>query len=223
LRPQPSRALTREALHYSVPFIPHMIGNSLMVGVDRWALDFYHLRDDLGLYTLATQLTVPIPLATNAWNEASSPRFLAAWRDGGYPAARRSLPRIAAGFIACGGGALLLILGALPLLHYFVSDRFRPAFALVPWIGLSLIVGALFSAFINVLSLRKNTRLIPVLTMISVAVNLALNMLLVPRFGVWGAILATGLAFAFRSGVMLRFALVELERGAAADQPPRAA
>ncbi|MCU1278787.1 MAG: hypothetical protein JWM53_2333, partial [bacterium] len=80
LRPQPTRTLIREALHYSVPFIPHVVGTSLMVGVDRWALDLFHLHDDLGLYTLAMQLTVPISLAVSAWNEASSPRFLAVWR-----------------------------------------------------------------------------------------------------------------------------------------------
>jgi O-antigen/teichoic acid export membrane protein len=218
LRPQPTRSLIRQALHYSVPFIPHVVGTSLMVGVDRWALDLFHLHDDLGLYTLAMQLTVPISLAVNAWNEASSPRFLAVWRDGGYPAARRALPRITAGFILCGVGALLFILFALPLLRFFVADRFRAAFVLVPWIGLSLVVGALFSAFINVLFLRKNTRLIPILTLSSVVVNVLLNLLFVPRLGVWGAVLATGLAFAFRSALMLRFALRELRR----DEPAAA-
>ncbi|MCU1276875.1 MAG: hypothetical protein JWM53_421, partial [bacterium] len=142
----------------------------------------------------------------------------AVWRDGGYPAARRALPRITAGFIACGLGALIFILCALPLLRYIVADRFRGAFVLVPWIGLSLVVGALFSAFINVLFLRKNTKLIPILTIASVVVNVLLNLLFVPRLGVWGAVLATGLAFAFRSALMLRFALIELRR----DEPTAA-
>jgi O-antigen/teichoic acid export membrane protein len=215
----PPRTLFVEAVKYSVPFIPHMIGNSLMVGVDRWALEYFGLRSGLGLYTLATQLTMPIQLATAAWNEASSPRFLATWRDGGYPAARRALPRIVAGFVATGGGALIAILAALPLLRYFVGERFQGAFHLVPWIGLSLVVGTLFSAFINVLFLRKNTRIIPVLTLTSVAVNVALNFVLVPRYGVYGTILATGLAFTFRSGLMLRFALRELERSDAGTAP----
>src|SRR5262249_12529823 len=115
LRPGLDSAVLRPAIRYSVPFIPHMIGNSLMVGVDRWTLEYYGMRDALGLYTLATQLTTPIQMATNAWNEASSPRFLAAWRDGGDPAARRMLPRVVFGFIASSGGVLLLILLAVPL------------------------------------------------------------------------------------------------------------
>jgi O-antigen/teichoic acid export membrane protein len=77
----------------------------------------------------------------------------------------------------------------------------------VPWVGLSLVVGSLFSAYINVLFLRKTTRIIPVLTLVSVAVNAVLNAALIPLFGVYGTIAATGLALAFRTGLMARFAV----------------
>lgn len=212
LRPVWKPGLLREAIAYSVPFIPHVIGNSLMVGADRWALEHYGLREDLGLYTLAMQLTMPISLATSAWNEASSPRFLSAWRDGGDAAARATLPRIAFGFVACGLIALSAIVLGFPLLRLFVGQRFQPAFSLIPWVGLSLVIGNLFSAFINVLFLRKTTRIIPLLTLASVAVNVLLNVVLVPRLGVWGAILGTGVALTFRTVVMLVFALRALRR-----------
>lgn len=207
LRPQRDPELVRSAMRYSVPLIPHVLGNSLMVGIDRWALELYGFRDGLGLYTLATQLTLPISVATQAWNEASSPNFLARWRDGGDPAARAALPRIVAGFLACGGGALLAIILGFPILRFFVGARFQPAFHLVPWIGGTLIIGSLFSAFINVLFLRKQTKTIPVLTLSSVLVNAGLNVVLVPRFGVPGAIAATGIAYAFRSALMFTFAM----------------
>src|SRR5262249_36490522 len=123
------------AARYSLPFVPHLIANSLMVGVDRWALEYFGMRDALGLYTLAGQFVVPIQIAANAWNEASSPRFLAAWRDGGDKAARAMLPRIVAGFLGLSGGALLAIVVTMPLLRRFVGPRFQEAFWLVPWLG----------------------------------------------------------------------------------------
>jgi O-antigen/teichoic acid export membrane protein len=206
LRPTIDFGVLKRALHFSVPFVPHIVGNALMVSVDRWMLDIYGFREGLGLYALAVQLTSPIPLATSAWNEASSPRFLAAWRDGGDGAARAMLPRIVAGFLLAGGGTLIAVLCAIPLLSFAVGPRFRPAFALVPWVGVSLVVGALFSAYINVLFLRKTTRIIPVLTLSSVAVNALLNVVLVPRLGVYGAIAGTGAALAFRTAIMAAFA-----------------
>jgi O-antigen/teichoic acid export membrane protein len=212
LHPSLGRDVLVEAARYSIPFIPHMIGTSLMVGVDRWALEYYDLRGDLGLYTLATQLTVPVQMAATAWNEASSPRFLAAWRDGGDPAARAALPRIVLGFVATTGVALLAIFIGIPILKHLVGSKFQAAFPLVPWIGMSLVVGTLFSAFINVLFLRKTTRIIPALTLTSVGVNVALNFLFVPHYGVYGAIGATALAFAFRSGLMLAFAMRALRQ-----------
>jgi len=189
-----------------------MIGNALMSGVDRWALELNGVHDGLGLFTLASQLTVPVQLATTAWNEASSPRFLAAWRDGGDPAARRALPRVVLGFAIAGFGALVALLLAIPLISLLVGKRFQAALPLVPWIGISLAMGAFFSAFINVLFLRKTTRIIPVLTIACVLANVALNSVLVPRWGVHGAILATGLAYTFRSGLMFIFAMRSLYR-----------
>jgi O-antigen/teichoic acid export membrane protein len=207
LRPTFEPGLLRRAFGYSLPLVPHTIGNALMIGVDRWALESFGFRHELGLYTLATQLTSAVPIATNAWNEASSPNFLAAWRDRGVAGARIAFRRIVAGFVVTGGGTLLLTICAFPLLGFFVGDRFHPAFTLVPAIGLSLVIGGLFSAFINVLFYRKQTSLIPLLTLTSVVVNAALNFVFVPRWHVWGAIIATGLALAFRSAVMMLFAL----------------
>jgi O-antigen/teichoic acid export membrane protein len=216
LRPKLDWSLFVEAARYSIPFIPHMVGNALMIGVDRWALEYYAMRDDLGLYTLATQLSMPVMLATSAWNEASSPRFIAAWRDGGEPAARKALPRVIFGFLLSGFVALVAILVAMPILRRFVGARFQGAFPLVPWVGLSWIIGTLFSAFVNVLTLRKTSRIIPVLTFASVVVNVLLNFALVPRWGVYGAILATGLAFAFRNLILFRFSM----RALAIPTPP---
>lgn len=207
LQPSWDSALLRSALVYSLPFIPHALANSLMVSVDRWALELHGLREDIGLLTLASQLTMPISLATSAWNDASSPRFLAIWRDGGDEAARAALPRIVFGFVATGGAVLVAITIGIPIFRYFVGARFQSAFPIVPWLGLGLVVGATFSAFVNVLSLRKTTAIIPVLTLTAVAANAALNLALVPRFGVWGAVAATGFAYALRTALLARASL----------------
>ncbi len=177
------------------------------VGVDRWALELAGLRYDLGLYTLASQLASGIPIATNAWNEASSPRFLATWRDGGVQSARIAFRRITAGFVIVGIGALVATMCALLFLGSWSATDSVPPFSLVPAIGGSLVIGGLFSSFINVLFFQKKTSLIPVLTLASVGINVAFNLLLVPRWHVWGAIAGTGIALSFRSTIMLAFAL----------------
>lgn len=198
--------IVRDALRYGIPLIPHLIGNALLVGADRWALEYYGLREDLGLYTLATQLTLPILLVASAWNEAASPRFHNLWRDQGDAAARAAFPRLLGGFLAITLLALGAVLVALPIFRYLVGARFVAAFPLVPWTGLGLVIGCCFSAFVAVLEWRKATRLIPLLTLSAVGVNIALNFLLVPRWGVYGAIAGTGLAYLFRFLVLGVFA-----------------
>jgi O-antigen/teichoic acid export membrane protein len=204
------RVVFKEAVRYSAPLIPHTVGTSLMGGVDRWALEHYGFRDGLGQFTLAYQLTLPMQLASNAWNEASSPTFLGAWRDGGDVAARRALRGVVTGFLVASGGMLLCVMAALPVLRLFIRPAYHDAFTLVPLIGLTLVVGTLFSAFINVLFVKKNTTLIPILTLASVGIVVGFNALLVPRYGVYGAIAATGIAFACRTFLMYVFAQREL-------------
>ncbi len=206
IRPRRSPGLLSSALRYSLPLIPHLIGTSLMSGADRWMLEYYGLRHELGLYTLAVQLTVPVSLVVSAWHEASSPRLLAAYRDRGVDGLTAFLPRIAAGFAILGAGSLVLIVAATPLLRLLVGARFEPGLPLIPWVGLGLVVGFLQLPFLNVLYVQKRTRLIPALTLSAVAVNVVLNSVLIPSFGVYGAILATGLAFAFRSILMFEIA-----------------
>ncbi len=199
LGPRYDRPVLIAAARFSLPLIPHLLGNGLLTSVDRWALAYHGRRDDLGLYTLASQLTTPIGIATSSWNDASAPQFLAAFRDGGFAAARARLPRILLGFVLVGAGALGAVLLILPLLSWWVGERFRPAFGLVPWMGLVLMVAGLFPGFVNVLYLRKSTRAIPLLTLGGVAVSALLNFLLIPVFGVYGAILGTGIAAAART------------------------
>jgi O-antigen/teichoic acid export membrane protein len=224
LRPRFDAAILREAAIFSTPFIPHLIGNAVMTGVDRWALEYRGLQQELGLYTLAVQLCVPITMATAAWNDASTPGFLAAWRDGGPEGARRATPRMTLGFVACGGAVLLMIVAGFPLLRHFVGVRFQAAFPLVPWVGLALLTGTLFSAGVNVLSLTKGTYLIPILTGASVLVTAGCNLALIPVLGVYGAILGTGLGLSFRSGAMMLAGLRALGRdvraGAMATSTP---
>ena len=191
--------LLARAARYSTPLVPHVIGNALLVGADRWALEYYGLKEELGLYTLAAQLTLPIILVQSAWNEAAAPPFMVAWRDHGVAEARRQLPRIIAGFLLACGSAFVALVLALPLLRHFVNVRFQAAFPLVPFIGLGLVVGSVFSAFVFTLEYRKQTALIPILTLGSVGLNIALNFVLVPRFGVYGAIAGTGIAYSARA------------------------
>ena len=194
--------LLARAVRYSSPLIPHVIGNALLVGADRWALEYYGLKEELGLYTLATQLTLPIVLMQGAWTEAAAPRFMATWRDQGTAAARHQLVRVVGGYIlTCGGGLVALMLG-MPILRLFINPKFQTAFPLVPWIGLGLVVGSIFSAFVFTLEYRKRTALIPLLTLGSVGVNIGLNFVLVPRFGVYGAIAGTGIAYTVRALVL---------------------
>lgn len=210
LKPIRRDGLVLSALRYSIPFIPHMIGTSLMGGVDRWVLEYNGLRDELGLYTLAVQLTAPVTMMAAAWNDASSPRLVAAFRDGGVRAVRAQLRKVALGFVLSTAVTLAGTVALLPLLARVVGPRFLAALPLVPLIGLAIVAGSTWQAFINVLSLPKNTRVIPLLTLTTVIGNVAFNAVLVPRFGLYGAVLGTALAVIARALLLARFAFALL-------------
>lgn len=202
--------LLRAAVRYGLPFVFHYAANALLLGVDRWVLERQGLREGLGLYTVAMQFALPITMVGVAWYEATAPRLQHAWRDGGATQASSELRRMVAGLLALTSLALAALLLALPLLRWFVDPRFQGAFAYLPWLGLIQIVGVLQAPFLTVFMLRKESHVVPLITVASVAISVGVSLLLVPRLGVVGAILGSGSAYFFRSLVTAVGAMVRL-------------
>lgn len=191
----------REALRFSVPFIPHFIANQLLTIGDRWILKANGLEARLGPYALASQLSAPIGMVVAAHNETASALLGEQSRERGNDWLHTQLPSLARGYYRIALPLCVLAAASAPFLPIVFSDRFAEASLLLPFLGLSILVEVLYYPAANILFFANATRYMPVLSVAAGVVSLALNLLLIPRWGAWGALASRLVAMSVRSGL----------------------
>jgi O-antigen/teichoic acid export membrane protein len=97
--------------------------------------------------------------------------------------------------------ALGLVL-LLPAAAWVVGDRYSQALWVVPLLAASVVIEALYYPCVNVLFYCKSTKVIPVITASAGLLNLGLNIMAIPWFGVLGAIASRLVSVGYRSGAM---------------------
>lgn len=200
-----SRAIARESLIYSLPFVPHLAALQVANSADRWVMKT-HGDVELGPYALAGQLTTPTQMVLGAWNEADAPRMGEEYRQGGRAAMAKGFRRTVAGYVLAALLPGIATVIALPLLRAFVGQKFGGTLWPTPVLAFLLVIDAFYFPSVNVLSFVNQTRIIPVVTAIYATVNAGLNILLIPMFGIPGALVARGVSSAVRSTLVSWFA-----------------
>ncbi|QEE28612.1 oligosaccharide flippase family protein [Terriglobus albidus] len=189
--------LIRDSLLFGAPLIIYELSSLVLDSGDRIIVQRYLGDHQLGLYSAAygvsgyLQDTVMTPL-----NLAIFPIYMRIWNEEGKPATERFLSTSVSWFSL----AALFIVGACALcsremLTLLASARFAGADRLLTILIPSLMIYALHIFFNVGLILEKRTTLLAGIAASAAVLNIALNLYLVPRFGLMGAAFATFLGY----------------------------
>lgn len=206
LKGTPTRRLYFEALRFSLPFVPHYFGNQLQLIADRWTLKGGGFQAELGRYALASQLSAPVSMATIAWNDAEAPQVGEMFRQGGIAKISSKFRSIQRAYLFASGATALLVILGIPVIALVVGSSFAPAFWVVPALCLIGLIEALYFPNNLVVFFAGRTHVIPAITISAGIANVALNLVLIPFLGAWGAVIARALSASYRSGAMMWFA-----------------
>lgn len=199
--------------------VPWLFGRSLAFGASihiGMVLVFLHLRvdvvmlrhlgglADVGLYTLAVFMAEAVWLATDSVASASLPHQV---ETRGSEAARLTV-RICRMNLALGGGvAGILALLAVPMVRFLYGEPFVPAVHAL-WVLLPGVVafGVQRPCGAHLLRLNRPFTISAVSTA-AVLLNIALNMLWIPRWGIVGAALASTASYTLSAATFLTWLL----------------
>jgi O-antigen/teichoic acid export membrane protein len=184
------------ALAFGLPLVPHAVAGWALEMSDRAVLSRLVPLHDVGVYSLGYQLGAAMGLITNAFNAAWVPFLFGALKEEGK-AAHPRLARLVTyyAFLLCfvGLGWALLVEHALPLL---AGPEFRSAYRITPWVIGGYVLSGLYFIPTNLLFWRRQTRVIPLVTLAAGSANIGLNLWLVPRHGAIAAAWSTLAAYA---------------------------
>ncbi|MBN1661425.1 MAG: oligosaccharide flippase family protein [Anaerolineae bacterium] len=186
-----------ESIAFALPLIPHRLSNWVLNVSDRILLQNYVPLGDIGLYSMGYRVGMTLAAVLDAINLAWTPfYFKTAQEDDG----RQSLARLVTYYVFA---LLFLTLGVVLLSRELIllvaAPRFYPAAQIVPPIAFAYSLHGIYLTMVAALSYVKQTKWIMVTTMISAIVNVALNLLFIPRYGIWAAAWSTFASFFVRT------------------------
>jgi O-antigen/teichoic acid export membrane protein len=196
----------RHALHFALPFIPHFVAQWLLGAADLWILGKAGFEDELGGYSLAAQVVVPVNMVIVAWNLHVGPEMGERFRTGGIAEMREHLVRVRLSYllaVVVPGAALLL---GLPLVGWAVGPEFATAIVFVPFLLIAILPNALYFADVQIVYYSGRSFWIGAATVTAALANVSLGLWLIPTFGAYGAVAARLAGASLRSTITARIA-----------------
>ena len=185
----------RPMLRYCLPLIPANIFWWITHVSDRYMVTYMVSEGANGLYAIAYKIPTMITIVSTIFMEAWQLSAVVEKNDPELPGFFSNVLSYYQSFVfLCGSGCILFCKVLITLLtlgqpDYYVSWRYVPA----------LIIATCFSCFVTFLGsvyvVEKKSMVSFLTTLLGAAINVLLNLLLIPYFGANGAAVATASAY----------------------------
>lgn len=184
-----SLRLAKKILRFSLPFIPSNVINLLINKSDRYFILYYVAIGDTGIYALAQKLgTATHALITQPFLMAFAPRRFEIIKKNpeDTPYILSKIFSYYTLFMIFVGLSISILIPEI--LQLMTTPKFYRAGPLVPIIVLSMVIfGFRYHFEFGILWAKKTEYYMYINGFVSF-VNLGLNFLLIPNFGIWGAV-----------------------------------
>lgn len=187
------RGMLRDILKFSIPYIPTTMLWLVTSVSDRYIVTIFCGTEIHGLYTAASKLPTLIVLVSGV--------FIEAWH---FSTVKDALPEERASFFGTVYrnymsimfiGASLIIACSRILTGILLADAYYSSWQFVPYLAVAMIFSAFSSFFGSVYFMEKKSVLSMITALVGAIVNVALNFLLIPKWGAMGAALATMISY----------------------------
>lgn len=177
----------KDSLRYSMPIIPHMLSIYIYMFSDRLILKRFVPMADIGIYSIADTFASVLLLIVNAVNTAYSPRFLKLAQESTPKAKGETKSFIEIWWV----GIMVIFMGYLLFSGQIVKLMTRPSFypciPLIPILATAYVFRGLYCFSANSIFFTEKTKLIPVITVTAALLNIILNLIFIPKFGIYAA------------------------------------
>ena len=191
-RGRPSLALLRQMLRFGVPFFPVLLSGWLIDASDRFLLEAFQPRSELGYYGLAYKIGQLMQVGVSAFSMGWAPLRYRIYERPDATEVYRSLTT----YYVLVSSIFAVAIGvcADPIVELVAPPSFAPAADVVPYIAAAYAVYGLFVLMVTGMGVTKKTGPMAWVGMGAAGVNFALNLVLIPEWGMYAAAVTTVLA-----------------------------
>lgn len=182
----------KKAIILSLPLIPHYLATFMLSSSDRIMIIKLSGEAENGLYSVAYSFSSLTLMVFTAINSAYSPFAYSAIRDKNYTILRKktnSLLLVSVLF------ALLIIFLAPEGLYILGGEKYLVSLNIVPVLVVGIFLSSSYFIFSNIEYVKEKTKYVFPITAAGAIVNIALNWLLIPKFGYQAAAYTTFIGY----------------------------
>jgi O-antigen/teichoic acid export membrane protein len=189
-----SIAELKEMLSFGLPLVPAGLAAWIMTMADRYFLQFLSTSQELGLYSLGYKFGMVVQaLIVGPIILAWGPFFWSVTKEKNAKEIYSSVLT----YFALVGMAVALVLSVLSkeILVIMTTPPFYGAYKVIPLIAVSYVLYGCYQILSPGILLERKTKYLAFIVGFGAAVNLGLNYLLIPSYGMMGAAVATVISY----------------------------
>lgn len=195
-------AVVRRVFHFGYPYVLAGAAYWVFGSMDRWMLIELSDVEQVGLFSIAFKFATLLTFLITAFGQAWSP--IAYKLAAEEPRYREYFARILSlWFLGLAWLGLALALFAPEIMRLLTPSAYWPATPMLAIAAAGVVLYGTTLVTAMGISLEKKTLLLSAAAWAAALVNLAVNLVLIPRFGGIGAAVATFLSYAVLTGAML--------------------
>lgn len=183
-----------EALLFGVPLIVHVLSNSLLAQADRIIIKNELGEAYAGIYSFAYNLGMAVSIIIMAWNSSWQPKLFSLIKNVECDKIR-SVNKNSTIIITLISSVFILFSKEIVML--MSDEKYYDGVSIVPLVIIGNALIQVYLIYVNFVFYKKKTIFISLSTIVALAVNIFLNYVLIPRYGIEGAAWATVIAYCF--------------------------
>lgn len=191
----------KKTLSYSLPLILSSLIIVLLGNINKYFLQHFHGLRAVGVYAVGQKICMVLGIGGTSFRQAWIPHAFSIMQKGDSEVIyRKTFTAFILIFFTC---ALLLVLTAPWLIPFISSGKYAEAAVIIGYVSAGIILINLSGSFFNLgIHIKEKTKFSAVAYISGLAVNIALNLALIPYFSILGAGLAL-LAGYFVTAILL--------------------
>lgn len=191
-----SKTVAKEFIQYGYPLISTLLFSWILMMSDRYMLAYFRGSYEVGIYSAIYQLAdYPLSMVSSIILMSSFPIIIDTWKE--------SSPQETSNLIALLTKYYLLL--SVPMLYgmtalsseftQVLGQTYSTGHNVIPWIGFGSLMNGLCLYTNKGFELSKKTSILSYIIGIAGLINIILNFILIPKYGYYGAGVATTISY----------------------------
>lgn len=188
-----NKDIFKEMLRYSIPLIPNAIIWSILALADRIFLKYYYGLEEVGLYSVASKIPMILTVIFNIFYNSLQISMLDEYKKERFDKFFHNIFYNISLIQMFGAIGITILIK--PMIRFIVADTYIEIWKYIPLFLLTILFNN-YSAILGIkYLLKKDTKNLLKSSFIASIANIGFNYLLVPKYGIFGAIIATVISY----------------------------